>query len=269
MALTATASQGFEFERHVAQDEILWLPGDPGITYTRGDLVAIGASSATTGGLLIKATDSLVDCVGVVAKTVICPAASQAFPIPKSSALWGDESAAMKTLIPVRPLYPAGTPVFKVTFSGHVDDTVTSYAASAGTMTGNGAYIEMGTGMATDDYGSGAYVYVYSGTGAGQINISSDYDHAGGTVSTMLGLVRPFEIALDSTSKIIVLAGEAAADRGMAVFGRIDAYDHNELHAADGSNDGDFVNVLDFRQAADYLSKLQLPVISARALFNA
>mgnify|MGYP001239060116 CR=1 FL=1 len=84
MALTATASQGFEKVRTTGCSEIMWLPGDPGVTFTKGDEVALGTTTGNAG-LLILATDSLVDCVGRVAKTTICPAATQAFPKPGGS----------------------------------------------------------------------------------------------------------------------------------------------------------------------------------------
>ena len=41
MALTSTNTQGFEFVRHVAADERMWIPGDPGDTYTQGNLVTM------------------------------------------------------------------------------------------------------------------------------------------------------------------------------------------------------------------------------------
>ena len=77
MALTATATQGFELAGRVPDHDVLWLPGDPGITFTEGDLVIV------TNGVLVLATDS-----------------AAAVPQPKTIALPLSRSTASANLSP-------------------------------------------------------------------------------------------------------------------------------------------------------------------------
>lgn len=258
MALTATATQGFEFVRHVEANEILWLPGDPGVTYNTGDLVYLSAT-AGSDGLVIKVGDSTATPIGRVHKTVVCPANTQAFPLPP--AFFDDGGAQARTLIPVQSFVPAGTPVFKCTFANHVDDTVISYSSSS-------LYIAATTGNGADDRPNGALVYVYEGPGAGELNVVDDYDHTGGAVELLVQTHRPFNATLTSSSKYIVLSGEAAGQRGISLMGRCDSKDHNELDSADGQNDGDFVVYGSWHTIAAHLKNLTLPVILKQALYN-
>ena len=253
MALTATATQGLEFHRVVSENEIIYCPGDPGDTYTRGDAVV-----ATVGeGVVDVAADSEV-AIGTVAKTTICPAASQAFPLP-ADFYPSHDSAAGNCLVPLHSAVPAGTPVYLATFAGHIDETVVSYLAST-------PYFEGTTGAGADDRPNGAFVYVYEGPGIGEVNLISDYDHTGGTVELEYQTHRAFATALTSASKCIILAGEAAASRGIGCFGRVDLQDQNNLHAADGADNGIFLVYMDWRKAAYYLKNLTLPVVRASAL---
>ncbi len=264
MALTATASQGFELLRLTGPDEVLYVPGDPGDTYTLGDFVV-----ETVGEGLVDpaAADEETIIIGRVQQTTVCPAASTAWPRPEDPWQAGvDGDADQKTLVPINGIVPAGTPVFLVTFAGHIDDTVSSYVASAGSMTGAGAYIAMTAGPSADDYPNGALVYVYEGTGAGQWNVVMDFDVTGGTVEIMLGLHRPFKVALDSTSKYIVLAGEAVANRGVGFFDRVSIADNNNVVVDDGANDGGFMVYADARTIAKYLAQLKLPVVKAAGI---
>ena len=253
MALTATATQGLEFHRYVAEHEVLYVPGDPGDTYTRGDAVV-----ATVGeGVIDVAADSEV-AIGTVAKTTVCPAATTAFPKPADFYPAFDSDAG-KALIPIHSAVPAGTPVYLATFAGHIDEVVVSYDAAT-------PYFEGTTGAGADDRPNGAFVYVYEGPGIGEVNLVADYDHAGGAVDKLYTLHRTFSATLTTSSKLIVLAGEAAASRGIGAFGRIDLQDQNNLHTADGANDGIFVVYMDWRRAAEYLKNLTLPVVRASAL---
>ena len=264
MALTASVSpQGFAPLREMAPDEVILLPGDPGVTYTRGSIVYIGATGGAYG-LPILQTDSIASAIGTVVKTTVCPAASQAFPLMPYV---DRDTAESKTLIPVRLNIATSQQVFHATFRGHFDDTVISYATGAGTGSGSGAYAALTTGCSADDYPNGAWVYVYAGKGAGQVNIVDDYDHTGGSVELMLAFTRAFNVALDSTSKIIIVAGEGATNKGVGAIGRLDSYTDLLLDAADGADDGDWVTPLDFRHAREFLSQLTLPVFSARGIF--
>ncbi len=258
MALTAAKSpQGLAFHRHWTEGAEVYVPANPGITIARGDNLAIGAA-AGAHGVAILSTDSLATSIGRASRSQVVPAATQAFPVPANHV--PDGGAADLTLVPVRPQIAAGTPVFLATFKNHKDDTVITYTSST-------RAIACTTGFTADDYPNGAWLYVYEGTGAGQVNIVEDYDHTGGAAELLLICHRPFATDLDSTSKFIVVSGEASADLGIGSFGRIDLADEDELDAADGANDGDYVVVMDFLRAPQYLRNLTLPVVSARALY--
>lgn len=254
MALTATASQGFEPFRLVAPDEIVYAMGDPGDTYTRGDIV-----TATVGEGVVDLLAAGEDFIGVVDRTIVCPVKTQALPAPGDFDPWRNAEKD-KCLIPVKGIAAPGTQVFLVTFASHLDDTVISY------VNGATAYAALTTGATADDYPNGALVYVYEGTGKGQVNVVEDYDETGGTVEKMLVFHRPFAVALDSTSKIIIVSGEAVASRGIGFFNRADAGDQNNLVANDGSNDGEWLVYADYRTIGSHLAELKLPVIRAAAV---
>jgi len=140
MALTATATQGFEYAGQTTGDEVFYLPGNPGTTYTRGDQVGIGGavseSSPTAGleGVLKQLATADVNPIGTVLKTTVCPAASVAFPRPSrvdpvydSASYSGVQTSC---LVPVRINVPAGEKIWHATFANQVDDTVISYTAS-------------------------------------------------------------------------------------------------------------------------------------------
>jgi hypothetical protein len=259
MALTAVATQGFEPFRLVAPDEVLYVPGDPGDTYTKGHGVV---ATAGEGVLDVIAADEVM--VGVAQQTIVCPAATTAFPFPLVSPLKGqiDADADQLTLIPIRPCVPAGTQVYLVTFQNHLDDTVISYDAT-------GRYVALTTGAAADDYPNGALAYIYEGTGAGQLNVVEDYDHTGGTVEKMLVFHRPFAVAPDATSKLIILSGEAATNKGVGSFGRCAIGAAGKVDVNDGANDGEFTVYCDWRELAGHLKNLRVPVVKSAALLMA
>lgn len=260
MPLTAAATQGWEHDRYTQHEEVVWLPGDPGVTYTRGDAVTMGRTVAGSGGVLVRSTGgSVANPLGAVQKTVICPANTQAFPALDKIAL-DDDSAASKCLVKVRLWVNAGVRIFKVTFAGQVDDTVISYSAAS-------LYIAGTTGHGADDRPNSAMIYVYEGPGAGEVNFVDDYDHTGGAVELLLQVHRPFATALTSASKYIVTSGEAAANAGISLFGRIDDKDENELETIDGADDGDYVVYGDYRTIGTYLKNLTLPVIKRQDIY--
>lgn len=257
MALTQAVSvKGFEWEREVVQGEVMYVPGDPGVTFTEGDLVIPSV------GVAVLCTDSANTMVGRVEKTVVCPAASQAFPAPGQVYPPGD-TAAMKTLIPIRPLVPVGTPVLKATFAGHQDETVVSYTEST-------RAIACTTGFGADNRPNGAFVYVYDGPGKGEINVVESYDHSGGAAALLLVCHRPFNATLTSDSKFIVLSQTSGAV-AQGFFGRLDAdaMGDGKLDLTDGQDDGDFTIFGDFRKMPAYLDNLTLPVIRSSMLFSA
>src|SRR3990167_9750570 len=77
MTLTATATQGFEDLRPVGYGEVFWVPGDPGVTYVRGDKCFMDYSTAGAEGCLLQGTDSLAATIFTVVKSTVCPAATQ------------------------------------------------------------------------------------------------------------------------------------------------------------------------------------------------
>ncbi len=260
MALTATATQGFQLHRRVADGEVLYVPGDPGETFTRGDTV-VATQAASGAGVLDAGADSSATVCGRVQMTTIAPAADQSFPRPDKF-LPRLRDAQSKTLIPISTIVAAGTPVYKATFANHWDDTVVTYTAST-------RAIACTTGMSADDYPNGGLLYVYEGTGAGQVNVVEDYDHTGGAAELLLICHRAFETALDSTSKFIVVGGEAVAHYGISQLGRIDADTVAKLDAGDGANDGDWVVYADWSELGDLLKNLTLTVIPAEAIYGA
>jgi hypothetical protein len=258
MALTATASAGFENVGFATGEEIFLLPGDPGVTYTKGDTVtpgAIGGSASGADGVLSRCTAGALasTAIGTVMRTTICPSKTTGF--PTSSQLNTIENATDdQCLIPVKMWVAKGAPIYEVTFADHKDDTVITYTAAT-------PQVALTTGLSADDYPAGAVVYVYTGTGAGQMNIVDSYDHTGGAAEKMLVFHRAFQTALDSTSKMIILSGEGAVVTGIQFFGGIDMKDSTQLQADDGSNDGDFVLFMDWRQGAALLQNLKLRVV--------
>jgi hypothetical protein len=254
MALTATASKGFELYRYTSAEEVLWVPGDPGDSYTKGDQVV-----ATVGeGVVDPLAANEGGAVGRVGKTITCAANTTAFPIPREFDKADENAATADTLIPITTNVPAGIPVFRVTFENHWDDTVTSYTAST-------RVVVLGTGCAANDYANGALLYVHAGTGAGQVGVVEDYVHG----TTHVVMHRVFETALDSTSEVIILGGEAATSRGIGFFNRCEAAGATSVTTNQGADDGDYVVYMDWTESAEFLSTLTLPVIPARYMFLA
>lgn len=255
MALTATATQGLQLHRYTTENEVLWVPGDPGDTFTRGDAV-----TAAIGEGILDPAATTETTVGTVLETVVCSAATQAFPKPADFDPVA-KTAADLCLVPIRPAVPSGTPVYKVTFAGHDDETVVSYTAST-------RAVEATTGAAADDYPNGGLIYVYEGPGIGEVNVCEDYDHTGGAAELLTICHRPFAATLTTASKYILLAGEAAGSRGIGFFTRIDLADEDNLTVADGANDGKYVVYMSWEEMSTALKNLTLHVVPASAFFT-
>lgn len=254
MALTAAKSPlGFELVRYTHENEVLYVPGDPGDGIVRGDLLV-----ATTGEGILDIAATTEHPVAVAQKSVTMSALATGFPKPSAFDPATDTS---NTLVPVKPQIAAGVPIYKATFASHHDDDVISYVAATPS-------IQLTTGCGADTRPAGALVYVYAGAGAGQVNVVADYDHAGHADGALtLILHRAFTTALDATSKVIILAGEAAASRGVGLFGRADQGDEDNLIVNDGANDGDWCVYADWRELESYLRNLTLPVVPALSIF--
>ncbi len=239
---------GPETVRRTADHEILMIPGDPGVTFTKGDRVYM------SNGVAVLETDSVADSIGQVQKSVICPAATSAyFPTPPAMAADLDGADA-KTLIPVMMDVPSGVKVFQAPMYGYQDETVVTYSAAS-------RYVGCTTGFGADDRPNGALAYIYEGPGKGEINIVEDYDHTGGTVELMLIFHRPWRATLTTATKMIVLSATGAAN-GVGLLGRMDAYDEDQVDVSDGYDDGNFVLYTDFLKVAEFLKNLAVPYIN-------
>ena len=255
MALTAEATRGVEPLKKMSGEEVYLIPGTPGVTYGEGARIRmpVGTGTATIAG----AADQ--DSIGSVTRTTVCPGNTQAFPFPPRVEMSKrDTTTATDTLIPVSLDIGGGSQLFKSTFADQLDRAVTTYTAGTRTIVHDGA------AFGANDMVNGAVLYVYEGTGAGQLNVVEDYVTASSSIVTL----RPFEVALDTTSNFIVLGGEAVADRGVGFFGRLDnAAGGLTLTTADGADDGDYLVVGDFRVLGEYLKNLTLPVGKSGDLF--
>jgi len=252
MALTGVTSQGFEFVGLTSGEEVFLLPGDPGVTFTRGDAVII------TDGVLVLATDSTIP-VGFVDKTTVCPAATQAAS-PPAEIDKIEDAAADKCWIPIKMNVPGGVPKFRVTFAGHADDAVVSYSGA-----GASSYVQLTTQLGNDNDSNGAICYVYDGPGKGEILMVADYDDAGGTPNAKQILHRQAKATLTTSSSVITLEGEGSGVGGIGFLGRCDAADHNNVDMSDGYDDGDFVLFFGAKEAPSLLQDEQVIVIPATA----
>lgn len=243
MALTATATQGYEHVGNTTGEEIFWLPGDPGVTFTRGDAVMM------TNGVLAAYTEGGA-MVGTVVETRVSPAQATPFPVWNEFDPVGKNSNDL-TLIPVKMATPAGVPVYEVTFANHFDDTVASRTNAYTTV--------LTTSPGANDDTNAALIYVYEGPGAGEVNIGEDFVHSGIVLTTH----RAFKATLTSSSKMIILEGEGGSVGGIGMLGRVAGGDLNNIGVEDGYNDGDFVLFFDMVAAPGLLSKLKLRVIRA------
>lgn len=249
MALTATASQGFELVGYTTGRETLWLPGDPGDTFTRGDAVYMN------NGVLDRCTDS-IEPMAIVQESVVCPAASQyAAPAQEFNPI--EKNDEDKCLVQVLPCVGAGHPIFEVTFAGHFDDTLAAYTAATPSVT-------LTTSPGADNDTNAAIIYVYEGPGKGEILIGADYTHT----SKVLTTHRVAKATLTTASKVIILEGEGGGVGGIGFLGKIDVADHNNLDAADGYEDGNWLLWMDWLNAPGLLQQLKVRVIPSRALFN-
>jgi hypothetical protein len=252
MAHSATATQRFETWRRVAFEEILYLPGDPGVTYTRGELCYGDLTTAGESGLIMQAGAGQANTIGTVHQTTICPANTTSFPLPLEFDP-SDRSGSNLCLIPIRMHVPEGTVVYRVTFEGHTDETVASYSAPTITDT---------TGHTANDNPNGALVYIYEGPGIGEVNIVDDYVHSGTTTVCH----RNFATTLTSSSKYISLDGENSTFKGIGPVGRIDVIDDETVNCAQGADDGDYMIYMSWQEAGTFLNNLTVPVISAKAV---
>jgi hypothetical protein len=231
--------------------ELLWLPGNPGITYTKNDRVVYTPTTAGSAGLIILATDSVADAVGRVVKTVVCPAATQPFPVPGAQP--GDlDGAAAKCLVLVEMDVPCGVPVRQAPIVSYADETVVTTTPATPEITCT-------TGFGADDRPNGALCYIYEGPGKGEINFVDDYTHVG----LHLQFHRKWNATLTTATKMIVLSATGSAN-AVGCLGRMDLQDQSAgLEVDDGADDGNFVLYCDFFKLVEFLKNGALPYINA------
>jgi len=249
MALTGVTTQGFELVGMTTGEEVFYLPGDPGDTFTRGQQVVM------SNGVIDDAGDS-VEPHAIVMETVVCPAATVAAPRAKDLDKIHNNSDD-NCLVQVKPLVAAGWPIFRVTFANHFDDTLAAYTVGTPSVT-------LTTSPGANDDTNASLIYVYDGPGAGEILIGADYVHT----SKVLTLHRIANATLTAASKIIALEGEGGGVGGIGFLGLMDADTNAAVDAGDGYNDGNWMLWFDWKEAPGLLSKLQVKVIPSKALYN-
>lgn len=246
---------GITPRRVTTENPIYMISGDPGVTYTKGNRVIMSGTDGSRG-CVIEASDSSADSIGRVHKTTVCPAATQAYPLPGSPP--GDlDGAASRCLIPIELDVPAGAPILHGhCYASALDDTVTSWNAATRALV-------VGTGISVNDYGMGGLLYVYDGPGKGEVNIIEDYAH--GTLT--LTMNRVFNATLTTSSKVLILSNNAAAYDGIGPFGaRMDLGSAGVFDVSDGYDDGNFVTFCDWYELAGLLADGSILAINARNL---
>ena len=253
MAFSPTATApGVPSLRKTGTNEIMMIPGDPGVTLDKGELCAMSK------GVAIVATDSLAGPHLRPLKTTISPAAvGQAFVSPEKQNHLGVASKDL-TLCPMQVMVKPGADVILATIVNQVDETIVTYSAA-------NLYIECTTGFGADSRPNGALIYVYNGPGKGEFNIVDGYDHTGGTVELQLDLHRPFTATLTTDSDIIVL-GSGAAANAVGPFSRVDISTSLLVDVIDGADDGDYIVFGDWQTIGRHLKVGRLPLIKASDL---
>ena len=260
MAFSPTDLARFEPHRQIGRGEVFWLPGDPGVTFTRGNAYIY------TDGVLVAASDSSAGPHFYPTRTVTCAAASTPFTKP-ADLKEHDNATDETTLIPctVGGLN-AGTDVKLANYVNYQDETVVSYTAST-------RAIAMTTGLGADDRSQGSLVFIYEGPGAGEWNVIESYDHSGGAAALLMVCHRPFSATLTTSSKFIVL-GSAAGDNPLHQFQRADLdAATGDIDCVDGGGaagltdgDGDLMVCASWQDLGEYGAIGQLPVINANSV---
>lgn len=250
MALSVKALTGMPIHRFTGKTERLWVPGDPGVTFTRGNVYVM------SGGVLVAASDSSAGPYFRAERTVTCPAATTNFPRLIDFKPHEPDDSLMQTLIPVVPMIPAGTPVLKAKIANQADDTVASVAA--GTRS-----IGLTTGAGADDRPNGGLIYLQTGTGAGELNVIEDYDHAGGNVELEAITHRTSRAAAADTGFFL---SSITAANAVGPFGRMDLDGTDTVDMSDGADDGNFVLYGSWEELLTLIPDGHLPIIEFNRL---
>jgi hypothetical protein len=232
-------------------EEIMWLPMDPGVAFTRGEF-----ASMSNGVLIAGAADAQCP-IRVLATKTASAATGNAFTSPRG--LDVANRTADLTLMPCQVLANK-EPMFRTKMGNYVDETVVTYSAAS-------RYIECTTGFGADDRPNGAVAYVYEGAGAGEFNVVEDYDHAGGAVNLMLVFHRPFTATLDTTSKVVVFGSDGGA-AAISFLGGSGLKDKDEIDV-DEVTALDYVHMLNWKTLADFLPKGHTRLARYHTVYNA
>lgn len=178
MALTATRiTDGFEPVYNKVMQQIpnpVKYELTPGTAFAKGDVVVL------TNGKVAKASAGATNVLGVMAQSVT------ATQNPAGATTYGD-------------VYDQPQNVYRCTFTGHRDATATGGSTTT--------LVDSTMGAAADDRWAGALLYVYEGAGAGSIRTVKAYTSATRTLT----VEQPFAVAIDTTSKYILLGNASAA----------------------------------------------------------
>lgn len=244
---------GFDYYKDISPDELFYVPGIPGTTYTKDNVLTKNAIGATANaGLFAASADSGAAPLLQVVKTVTCPAATTSgFPRGGRSqrSLLSAEDNVANSLVPCRLIRGHGVRVFRAPFEGYADQAVAGYNASTPSLTAT-------TSFGANDDPNGGLIFIYDGPGAGQWNWVVDYDHG----TKVMTLARKFEVAPTTSSSFIVLEGQGSSAGGVGILGRVDSADHDAVDVDDGVDDGDWIVVLDARIVKEALEGGWLPV---------
>lgn len=246
----------FAVNRAFIPGQIFFVPGDPGVTYTKGDMVYRSVATTGTGGCILADVDGTAPAIGRVAKTVVCPAATVAFPSPLNFDPADESDSKNKCLVPIELLAPAQD-IYNAPVESYIDTTVTSWTPSTRSLV-------VGAGSGGDHGLPGGLVYIYDGPGKGQWNMVEAYTH--GTLTAVLH--RIFDVVPTNASSIVIFAGEnVAAGAGCSFGGRVDK-DNNAIVVNDGYEDGPYIVVPNWSDLNACITGGYLPVlnIGSRAL---
>jgi hypothetical protein len=243
---------GFRGHRQLGSGEVFWLPGDPGVAFTRNKRYAL------SNGVLVAATDSVANAIFRPIRTVTMAAASVAFTKPRDL----DPAAATHdtTLVPCVVDCPAGLSIQRGKVKNYADETVVSYTAST-------RAIACTTGFTADDYPNGALLIVTGGPGVGEWNVIEDYDHTGGAAELLLICHRKFSATLTTSTTFTVLA-PTDANNGLGLWGRCDLADDDELDVSDGDDDGDYVITASWQDLYRYGRLGHLPYSNVAPIYT-
>lgn len=232
MAYTAPrTSQGFELIGNMfgpAPNPNYYIL-TPNTAFKKGDMVCL------TNGMVAKAAANATDVLGVMAQSY------STTDNPSGKTTYG-------------AVYDNPYNIYRCTFTDHRDATATGGSSTT--------LVDTNLSTSSDDVWNGAMLWIYEGSGAGDVRIVKDYTGATDTLT----VEEPFSATPDTTSKYILL-GEAGAAGDVIYPGAtgVDLKDENTIDANAANKDGDgplAVLSIDF-------PNLMMTVIIREHLYNA